>query len=241
MRIGIKPGQLGLSVADLRRCWSEAEAAGFESVWTFDHLTGELCHEAIALLAALAVSTERVRIGCLVIVLGPRSPETLAAQLATVDALSGGRLEVGLGAGDAFARQDFDALGLPFPDWQTRIAHLGETIDRLIALTGPDSPLAARSVQTPLPLILGGASETVRRLAIARHLAWNCSTPSVEDFTRLSAGQPDPQVQVFVRGVPSVAEIVARFREAGATRLVFVLVPPIEPGAIERLARQAGL
>jgi alkanesulfonate monooxygenase SsuD/methylene tetrahydromethanopterin reductase-like flavin-dependent oxidoreductase (luciferase family) len=39
MRIGVKPGQLGLSIAELRRCWQEAEDAGFESVWTFDHLT----------------------------------------------------------------------------------------------------------------------------------------------------------------------------------------------------------
>jgi alkanesulfonate monooxygenase SsuD/methylene tetrahydromethanopterin reductase-like flavin-dependent oxidoreductase (luciferase family) len=39
MRMGVKPGQIGLSVEELRRCWREAEEAGFESVWTFDHLT----------------------------------------------------------------------------------------------------------------------------------------------------------------------------------------------------------
>ena len=241
MRIGVKPSQLGLSVDELRRGWAEAEAAGFESVWTFDHLTGSLCHEAVALLAALAVSTRRVRLGCLVLIPGTRTTATLAAQLATVDALSGGRLEIGLGAGDTFARRDFDALGLPFPAWDARIARLAETVELLTELTSSPSPLAARPVQTPLPLILGGASQAVRRLAIERNLAWNCSTNSAEEFVRLKAGQPDPQVQVFRREIASVPEVVARFREAGASRLVFVLEPPIEVGTIRRLAREAGL
>jgi hypothetical protein len=68
MRIGVKPGQLGPSIDDLRRCWAEAEEAGFESFWTFDHLTGSPCHEPVALLAARAVSTRRVRLGCPVLI-----------------------------------------------------------------------------------------------------------------------------------------------------------------------------
>ena len=78
------------------RTQREAEAAGFESVWTFDHLTrvdGKPMYEATALLAAMAELTQRVRIGCLVLANGTRRIETLAAALATIDALSGGRLE----------------------------------------------------------------------------------------------------------------------------------------------------
>lgn len=244
MRIGVKPGQIGLSIPELRRCWQEAEEAGFESVWTFDHLTrtgGQTVYEATALLAALAELTERVRIGCLVLAIGTRQVETLAATLATIDALSGGRLEVGLGAASSFARLDFEALGIPYAPWPERVSRFAAAVDRLIELTGPEAPLGARPVQSPLPLILGGASRQIRDLAILRQLSWNLSTDSVEQFDRLKIGQLDPQAQIFVARTPSPADAVERFRQAGASRLVLVLEPPIEPGAIAELARSAGL
>ena len=241
MRIGIKPGQIGLSIDELKQYWREAEDAGFESLWTFDHLTGPLCYEAVTLMAAMAALTERVRIGCLVLANGLRQVESLAAQLATVDALSDGRLEVGLGAASSFAKQDFDALELPYSPWKERVAGYVQAVDRIRELTNADSPLGARPVQSPVPLILGGASRDVRDLAIQRGLSWNFSGSDADEFARLSAGQLDPQAQVFVREIDSVPETLERYREAGATRLVFVLVPPIEAGQIGRIAREAGL
>lgn len=244
MRIGVKPGQIGLSASELRRCWQEAENAGFESVWTFDHLTragGQTMYEATALLAAMAEVTDRVRIGCLVLAHGTRQIETLAATLATIDALSDGRLEIGLGAASSFARLDFEALDIAFPPWPERMSRLGAAVDRLIELTGPGAPLGARPVQTPLPLILGGASAEIRDLAISRRLSWNLSTDSVEQFARLKVGQPDPQAQIFVRRAAAVPDAVEQFRRAGASRLVLVLEPPIEAGRIAELARSVGL
>jgi len=244
MRIGVKPGQIGLSVAELRRCWQEAEDAGFESVWTFDHLTqvsGQPMYEATALLAAMAEATRRVRIGCLVLAHGTRQIETLAASLATIDALSDGRLEVGLGAASGFARLDFEALGIPYAAWPERLAGYTAAVERVIELTGPASPLGARPVQSPLPLILGGASGEIRDLAISRRLSWNLSTDSVEEFSRLKVGQPDPQAQIFVKRTPAVADAVEQFRAAGASRLVLVLEPPIEPGRVAQLAHSVGL
>lgn len=244
MRVGVKPGQIGLSIAELRRCWREAEDAGFESIWTFDHLTsvdGQPMYEATALLGAMAQATSHARIGCLVLSHGTRQIETLAATLGTIDVISGGRLEVGLGAASSFARRDFEALGLPFPGWQARSAGFAAAVDRLIELTRPGSPLGAQPVQSPLPLILGGRSRVVRDLAIARGLSWNLSTDSVAEFRELKAGQPDPQAQVFLKATPSVPEAVDGFREAGATRLVLVLEPPIPAGWITDLARSVGL
>jgi alkanesulfonate monooxygenase SsuD/methylene tetrahydromethanopterin reductase-like flavin-dependent oxidoreductase (luciferase family) len=241
MRIGVKPGQIGLGIDELKQLWQVAEDVGFESVWTFDHLTGRLSYEGVTLLAALAVVSRRVRIGCLVLANGTRRVETLAAQLATVDALSGGRLEVGLGVASQFAKQDFEALGLPFAGWNDRLRSFREAVDRLTELTSPTSPLGSRPVQSPLPLILGGKSGPVRQLARERRLSWNLSTASAGEFRSLKEGQIDPQAQVFLRTVRSVPDTVAQFREAGATRLVFVLEPPIAPGAIERLAHEAGL
>lgn len=244
MRIGVKPGQIGLTINELRRSWREAEDAGFESVWVFDHLTRlreQLCYEAVSLLAAMATATTRVRIGAMVLPVGTRQAQTLAASLATIDALSNGRLEIGLGAGSAFASQDFEALGIAFGSFERRFAQLTETVDRIVALTGPRSPLGARPVQTPIPLILGGRSRAIRELAIKRGLAWNLSTDSPEEFARLKSDQRDPQAQIFLRDVPDVPDTVAQFRDAGATRLIFVLEPPIEAGSIARLAVEAGL
>lgn len=244
MRIGVKPGQIGLTIDELRRCWREAEDYGFESLWTFDHLTSretEPIYESTALLAAMAESTARVRIGCLAFSNGTRRIETLAASLATVDALSGGRLEIGMGMASTFAKTDFDALGIRFPRWSDRTASFIAAVDRLLELMSADSPLGARPVQSPVPVILGGRSHTVREAAIARGCAWNLSGGSADDFAELMVGQPDPQAQVFLKSTPSVSDAVTSFREAGATRLVLVLEPPIEPGAIGRLAREAGL
>lgn len=244
MRIGVKPGQISLTIDELRRSWREAEDAGFESVWTFDHLTsreGEPIYEATALLAAMSEVTSRVRIGCLVLSHGTRRVESLAATLATIDALSGGRLEVGLGMASTFAKMDFDALGIRFPRWSDRTPHFVSAVDRLIELTSEGSPLGARPVQSPIPLILGGRSRALREAAIARRLSWNLSGGSVEEFTELKAGQHDPQAQIFLKSTPSVGEAVAQFEAAGATRLVLVMEPPIEPGAVSRLAREAGL
>jgi alkanesulfonate monooxygenase SsuD/methylene tetrahydromethanopterin reductase-like flavin-dependent oxidoreductase (luciferase family) len=244
MRIGVKPGQIGLSISELRRCWQEAEDAGFESLWTFDHLTqarGQTMYEATALLAAIAEVTDRVRIGCLVLSSGTRQVETLAATLATIDALSDGRLEIGLGAASSFARQDFEALDIAYPRWADRMSSMTAAVDRLIELTGSGSPLGARPVQTPLPLLLGGASAEIRALAISRGLSWNLSTDSVEQFARLKVGQPDPQAQIFVGRTASVPDAVEQFRLAGASRLVLVLEPPIDAGRITELARSIGL
>lgn len=241
MRIGIKPGQIGLGIDELQRLWLETEDLGFESIWTFDHLTGRLCYEALNLLAAMAALTTRPRIGCLVLANGLRQVESLAAQLATVDALSGGRLEAGIGVASQFARQDFEALGLQFPAWDERLAAYRQAVERLIELTSPDSPLGARPAQSPLPLILGGASQAVRSLAIEKNLAWNLSSRSAAEFRRLSAGQPGPQAQVFLREIESVSETVAAFREVGATRIVFVLEPPVTVEDVRAIARDAGL
>src|SRR5436309_15755212 len=94
-------------------------------------------------------------------------------------------------------------------------------------LTSPKSPLGSKPAQMHLPLILGDRSEAVRQLAMEKRLSWNLSTDSAEEFRRFMGGQSDPQAQVFLRHVKSVPEVVNQFREAGATRLVFVFISPI--------------
>ncbi len=234
-------GSERLSIDELMALWRRADDLGFESIWVYDHLTGEQCHEASALLGALAAATSRARIGCLVIVPGFRAVASFAAQLATIDAMSGGRLEVGVGAGDGFAKRDYDALGLPFPDRTARMRALESIVTELTALTGPASPLAAKSIQQPIPLVVGGRSDEVRSLAAERGLAWNESVVDIEQFAARAVTMSDPQAQVFVRELDSVAKTVDAFRNAGATRLVLVLSPPISVKDLDWLAGQVDL
>jgi probable F420-dependent oxidoreductase len=123
-----------------------AEAVGFDSVWVSDHVVapgridtqvpagargrafdpdiGEVCYEAIVLLSALSAVTARVRLGTSVLIAAQRNPLVLAKQLSTLDALSNGRLDIGVGGG--WLAEEFAALNVPFSE---RWARLEETLD----------------------------------------------------------------------------------------------------------------
>src|SRR5215213_119625 len=104
----------------------QAERLGFESLWVFDHFqttpepTDEITFEAFTTLAALAPITSRVRLGQIVTCAGYRNPALLAKMISTLDVISGGRAELGLGAG--WKRDEYDAYGYGFPDTKRRFA-----------------------------------------------------------------------------------------------------------------------
>jgi F420-dependent oxidoreductase-like protein len=110
-----------------------AETGPWESVWVFDHFhtspipTGEATHEAWALMSALAASTQRVRLGQMCSCMGYRNPMYLAKVAATVDVISGGRVEMGIGAG--WYEHEWNAYGYGFPAAGDRIAMLEEGVE----------------------------------------------------------------------------------------------------------------
>jgi alkanesulfonate monooxygenase SsuD/methylene tetrahydromethanopterin reductase-like flavin-dependent oxidoreductase (luciferase family) len=111
----------------LERFWQDAEELGFHGVYAFDHLYGQGdsdvdSFEAWTILAAMATVTSRARIGLLVSPVTFRHPAVLAKMAVTVDHLSGGRLDFGLGA--AWHQDEHEAYGIPFPSAGTRIAML---------------------------------------------------------------------------------------------------------------------
>ena len=118
----------------------QAERLGFESIWLFDHFhtvprpTDEITFESFTSLAALAALTSRVRLGHIVICTAFRNPALTAKMIRTMDTISGGRMELGIGAG--WKRDEWLAYGYGFPETRERLARLGddlEVITRMLA------------------------------------------------------------------------------------------------------------
>src|SRR5262245_44280614 len=133
MRIGLKLAPQFTTVEELRAVWRTADEAGFDHCWNFDHFAsigargnlGDVL-EGWTLLGAMAEATGRVRIGCMVTGNTYRHPGVLAKMAVTVDHLSGGRLEFGLGA--AWADLEHTMLGLPFYTVGRRIRAMNEAL-----------------------------------------------------------------------------------------------------------------
>jgi alkanesulfonate monooxygenase SsuD/methylene tetrahydromethanopterin reductase-like flavin-dependent oxidoreductase (luciferase family) len=175
----------------------EAERAGVRTVWTYDHLTWPLLADgpwygAVPLLAAAAVSTERVRLGTLVASPNFRHPVTFAKELMTLDRLSGGRLDAGVGAGTE--GPDARVLGDP-PRGRTerteRFAEWLELLDRLLRepvstvrgdrFTAVDAHQLPGCVQQPrLPLIVAAAGPRAMALAARFGQGWVTYGPYID-------------------------------------------------------------
>src|SRR5918992_2876602 len=120
---------------DTRAAWQRtvevaqaADRLGFESIWLFDHFhttpdpTDEMTFESFTSLAALAAETKRVRLGHIVICTAFRNPALLAKMISTMDTISDGRMELGIGAG--WKQEEWEAYGYTFPDTRERLALL---------------------------------------------------------------------------------------------------------------------
>src|SRR2546425_10112627 len=173
IRFGIQTPPEVADPADLIKLWQEAEAWGFDTAWTFDHFipisgnTKGPCHDGWMLLGALAVKTSKIRIGCLVTGNTYRNPAILAKMATTVDLLSHGRLELGMGAG--WFEFEHTAYGIPFYTPKERTRRLAETIriirslwtEKETTFTGKyyqikNAPFEPKPLQKPYPPILIG-------------------------------------------------------------------------------------
>lgn len=132
IKFGVKTGQGGYDYPTLRKIWLEAERLGFDSAWLYDHFlalgdTQAPCLEAWTTLAALATETQRLRLGTMVTCYAYRHPALLAKMATTLDILSRGRLEFGIGAG--WYEEEYRMHGYDFPKPATRVRQLREAID----------------------------------------------------------------------------------------------------------------
>ncbi|MEU8755072.1 LLM class F420-dependent oxidoreductase [Streptomyces chartreusis] len=182
-----------------------AEELGYDVILVPDHLGMPAPFPA---LVAAAEATERPRLGTFVLNAGLWNPALLAREVATTDALTGGRLELGLGAG--YVQAEHDSAGLPFGTPGERVAHLRRTVEELDRLLGSES-YEPRPAQRPrVPLLVGGNGDRVLRLT-AEHA----------DIAAFGGAYPDPGSSTG-RLIPVTAdrldERVARYRGFAADR-----------------------
>jgi len=168
----------------------QADELGFESIWLFDHFhtvprpTDEITFESFTTLAALAAITERVRLGHIVICTAFRNPALTAKMISTMDTISGGRMELGIGAG--WKKDEWDAYGYGFPETPERLARLDDDHGVITArLAGDKHQHAtfegtyshvrnARNIPKPIqqprvPIMVGGNGPNVTWRLAAKH------------------------------------------------------------------------
>lgn len=194
MTFGIHVGHMGGPLAEMRRLWTFADEAGFDWFSVSDHVQesppqgGHLdCFESISIMTAAAVETRRVRIGSLVYCVLYRHPGMLASALTSIDHLSGGRVECGIGAG--WHEIEARAFGIPFPSIGVREDMLEEAAQILRLLFDPGvkradfagqhfrlerAPNNPKPLQRRLPIWIGGSGEKRTLRAAARYAdGWN--------------------------------------------------------------------
>jgi probable F420-dependent oxidoreductase len=234
----------------------EADRLGFESLWVPEHVVVPLSatgsphrgadhppipsdvpiYDALGVLAHLAARTAQIRLGTHVYNIGLRHPFLTARAATTVDVLSGGRLNLGIGA--SWLRSEWEAMGL---DFDTRGARVDEAIDVCRRLWtdaviehhgkffdfGPTA-FEPKPVQRPLALHIGGDGAAALRRAATVGAGWMPMNHSLADLPRSvqrltelakSAGRDEP-VDITIGGDVATADDVARYARVGATRLI---------------------
>jgi probable F420-dependent oxidoreductase len=269
MRIGAKlpnfgpwPAQLG--VGEMAR---RLEAAGFDSIWVSDHVviparprsrypfsaTGRASsspatpwYDAVVSLTQVALATSRAEVGIGVLVLPMREPVTLAKQLATIDAVSGGRVALGAGAG--WLAEEMEVLGVPFAE---RGRRMNEALAILRAVwTGAPEPYSGRHFQLPeglgtlprpaheIPVLIGGMSEAALSRARTAGDGWFAFQNATDlDPGPLKTARRSGIARIVLRVAGDANSCVGRVREladAGVDDLV-IDVPWEDPAGACRL------
>lgn len=234
----------------------EAEALGFEGLWVVDHFhtifdpTDEITFESFSTLAALGALTTQIRLGHLVICAGFRNPSLVAKMISSMDVQTGGRMELGIGAG--WKKDEWLAYGYGFPSAGKRLAALADALEVISRMMRPGratydgkyaSVEAAVNVPKPIqqpavPIMVGGNGPEVTWRLAARHAdeinldgldpdAVTGAMPILADRCNEVGRDPDTlavSVHWWEDRLPAAGEhrvdLLGRYREAGLNRIM---------------------
>ena len=271
MRFGIKTSPQNTTWPDMLSVWTAADDIDvFESGWTFDHFypifsdsTGP-CMEGWITLTALAQATKRLRVGVLVTGIVYRHPAVLANMAATLDIVSNGRLELGIGAG--WNEEECGAYGIELGSIKERFDRFDEACEVIIGLlsetttdfkgdyfTMTNARCEPKPIQQPHPPIcIGGGGERRTLRSVARYAQhWNFPGGTVDDFRHkvdvlrghcADAGRDPSEITLSTHlrmgdgGPEAVAAMAAEYAEAGLDLGIVYLPPPHTPAVLEPLA-----
>jgi F420-dependent oxidoreductase-like protein len=272
MRFAFKTSPQDTTWSDMLAVWREGDQIDvFESAWTFDHFypifsdpTGP-CLEGWVTLTALAQATSRLRMGNLVTGIHYRHPAVLANMAASLDIVSGGRLELGIGAG--WNEEESGAYGIELGTPSQRSDRFEEACQVLIGLLTnetttfkgeyyqlTDARCEPKAVQAPHPPICiggGGEKRTLRTAAkYAQH--WNFVGGTIEEFARkrdvlyqhcADIGRDPSEITLSSHvlfaedgGPGQVAETASRLGAEGLDLAIVYLPKPLDPGVLAPLA-----
>lgn len=272
MRFSFKTANQNTSWADLLAVWREADQIElFESGWNFDHFypiqsdPAGPCFEAWTMLTALAQATSRLRLGTLVTANHYRHPALLAKMVATLDVISDGRVELGIGTGAS--ERECLAYGMPLGSVKERSDRLEEACQVIIGLLSEDSVSFTgthyqltdaicnpKPVQQPHPPICVGGRGERRTLRTAARFAqhWNVQNATPEQFAHkrevlyqhcADIGRDPLEITLScgvdvdaADGFASTVDTVANLAEVGLDLAVLYLRPPLSPAVLAPLA-----
>jgi F420-dependent oxidoreductase-like protein len=270
VRFAIKTRPEHTTWEHLRDVWVAAdEFSVFESAWNWDHfypLTGDHTGpnlEAWTMLAAMGQATRRIRLGCQVTGMIYRHPAVLANMAATVDIVSEGRLEIGIGAG--WNQEECDAYGIALPPLKERFDRFDEGVEALVGLLSQETTnldgryvkltearCEPKPVQQPHPPITIGGRGRTRTLRTAARYAqqWNTLNVDLDTWRSLKetlAGHCDAigrdvaeiTCSVNIRmdeGIAKAAETATAYRDAGVDLAIMNLPLDADPGVLPPLA-----
>ncbi len=270
-RFSFKVAPIDISWAALSAMWREADDAGFfHAGWVFDHFyppRGPIrpMWESWTVLAALAAITERLRLGVMVSSNTFRHPALLAHMAASVDQVSNGRLEVGLGAG--WHEAEHAAFGIDLPAAEERWGRLAEAVEILDGLLTKDSfsfdgnffqladaTLAMKGVQQPRPPLVIGGIGPKRTLPLVARWAdhWNYFDPDAtpealrdrhDRLRELCAdlGRDPDEIEVSVQmrrpeTSDELTELASAYLAAGADHILVTAFPPVDADTVPWIA-----
>ena len=273
MRFGIKTVPEHTSWGDMLDVWRAAdEIELFETAWNFDHFYPIIgdgdgpCLEAWVTLSALAQATSRIRIGCMVNGVPYRHPALVANMAASLDIVSGGRLELGLGAG--WNEQETEAYGIDLLPIGQRMDRFEEAVEVVVSLLSNEfttfrgkyfqleqARCEPKGPQQPRPpIVIGGAGEK-RTLRIAARFAqhWNISFVTPDQFIKKneillthceSVGRDSSLITRSVQIISGadqdpveVADEAAALFAAGVDKVIFMLSTPYRAERVTALAK----